>query len=110
MDKYVYPVSNLMICAAAGQPYADDLNGEFIQRHYTVTDHKGYYDGVVVDPTINTEWMVSLPTEWAYYPNHAYLVPEETSINDIKIGLVPAVKHTLEPPGGEGGKIVGILT
>jgi hypothetical protein len=110
LDKYVYPVSNLMICAAAGQPYADDLNGEFIQRHYTVTQHKCFYDGVVLDPTINREWMLDLPTSWSYYPNNSYLVPAGTSINDIKIGLVPAVKHTLEPPGAGDGKVVGILT
>ena len=110
MDKYVYPVTNLMICAAAGQPYADDLNGEFVQRHYAVTQHKGFYDGVVLDPTINKEWLIDLPTSWAYYPNHAYLVPVNTSVNDIKIGLVPAVKHTLEPEGGGGKGVVGILT
>ena len=109
-DKDIYPVSNLMICAAAGQPYADDLKGEFVQRHYTVTQHKGFYDGVVVDPTINKEWMVDLPTEFAYYPNTSYLVPEGTSINDIRRGIIPAVKHKLTPPGSSEGEVMGIMT
>ena len=115
-DSKTYPKSNLMICAQAGQPSVDGGKVEFVQRNYAVTQHVGFYDGVVLDPTINKEWWVELDTKFSYQPKTSYFVPQAVSTLDIKNNVHTAVKHTLYEDGSDSasaggeGAVVGILT
>ena len=97
-----------MICAAAGQPTADLEESELITRKYAVTQHYAFYDTVVLDPTINKDWMVKLDTAFDTVANTSYLVPVGTTVQDIKQGITMARKTVL---GEDDDKstIVGIL-
>ena len=109
LDRDTYPVSNLMICGAAGQPTADLENSELVQRKYAVTQHIAFYDSTVLDPTINTEWMQKIDTKWSALVNTSYLVPYGTTVNDIKKGLVSAHRTVIGDDDGDGANVVGIL-
>lgn len=123
-DKSTYPVSELMISAQAGQPTPNQpKQSQFIQRKYALTQHIAFYDGVVLDPTINKEWMVDFAVKdgglkYSVQPKSAYVVPRGTSILDVERGIVQPQKHTLKPNPTEvaswedddGGGVVGIIT
>jgi hypothetical protein len=100
-DPNTFPSSNLLCSAAAGQPTANDETSIFTQRHYVVTQHWMFYDGVVTDPTINTEWMQRGNVGHSFFPGGGYVVPEGTTVNDIEQGIVPAQKTVLKPPNSE---------
>jgi hypothetical protein len=122
MDSDTYPVTQLMSSAQVGQPTPKDPKGsQFIQRNYALTQHVAFYDGIVLDPTINKEWQVDFAVKdgglkFSVQPNSSYVVPHGTTVRDIKHNIVTAPKQTLKPDysntateEGEGG-VVGIIT
>jgi hypothetical protein len=104
-DSQTYPVSALLCSAAAGQPTANDDTSIFTQRHYVVTQHWMFYDGVVTDPTINREWMRRGEVGHNFFPGGGYVVPKGTTVNDIEQGIVSAEKTILRPPDEAGGSV-----
>jgi hypothetical protein len=94
LDGITYPLTELMISAQAGQPTPDKAQSEFIQRKYALTQHIAFYDGVVLDPTINKEWMVDLDIKFSVQPKSSYYVPQGTSVLDVMNEIVPALKQT----------------
>ena len=114
-DNTIYPESHLMTRAAAGQPTPEGAKSEYIRSNYAITQHIAFYDGVVLDPTINKEWWVPIDTKFNIQPNTSYMAPVGTTVNDIRLGMYPAQKHTLHEDGSDstspGDKsIVGYIT
>jgi len=115
VDAVTYPLTELMISAQAGQPTPDKAQSEFIQRNYALTQHIAFYDGVVLDPTINKEWRVDLDIKFSVQPKTSYFVAQGTSVLDVMNEIVPAAKQTLWEDGSdssEGGEegVVGIIS
>jgi hypothetical protein len=93
----VFPLSQLLISAAQGQPTPNEAKSEVIDRKYVVTDHWAFYDSIYMDPIINRDWIKPLKVGQVFEPKGGYFVPLGTTVTDIKEGYVWAEKHVPDP-------------